>query len=363
MLKLSYRTASLYAPPQPSESATLFGVAALGVDLCVDLWGEAVPTVPHAAVFMPAFNQGGLIEAWLSADIAAGGADNKACMLSGGRCGALSYRHSEQMLFGSIALDDASFPAVDDRTGLQQATATAYQQIFELLDRLSFPALWRVWNFIPRINVVEHGSERYRQFNSARQQAFVRCGRTITGSVPAASALGSASGPLTIYFFAGRYAAQPIENPRQLSAYHYPREYGEKSPTFARASLVSLAGQEVLFVSGTASIVGHNTLHEHDVAAQTRELMINIEAVLSEANAAARQRRFSMQELVYKVYIRRREDYSIVVAEMQKSLGILPVAVYLQADICRADLLVEVEASGGHPVEMAIVASAEEKNT
>lgn len=268
-----------------------------------------------------------------------------------GQSGALRYRHDDQILFGSIALAEADF--VDDSSGtaLQKATDTAYRQIFELLDRLPFPHLWRIWNFIPQINAENAGIERYRQFNINRSAAFMRGRRAIEGDVPAASAVGS-TGALTIYFLAGCRAAVAIENPRQLSAYRYPSEYGPRSPIFARANLIALDDQELLFISGTASIVGHQTLHAGDVCAQTEELLLNIDAVLKATNDVAQRTKFTRTDLVYRVYLRHAEDFLPVRNALQNWLGATPRAVYLQADICRADLLVEVEASGGHFMEI-----------
>ncbi len=100
--------------------------------------------------------------------------------------------------------------------------------------------------------------------------------------MPAASALGFESGPLTICFFAAREAMPlAIENPRQVSAYKYPEDYGPRSPTFSRASAIELHGQTVLFISGTASIVGHQTMHAGDVVAQTQETIVNIKATVA----------------------------------------------------------------------------------
>ena len=44
----------------------------------------------------------------------------------------------------------------------------------------------------------------------------------------------------------------------------------------------------MLFVSGTASIVGHETQHRGDVVAQTRETLANLSSVLAEQCAMAR---------------------------------------------------------------------------
>jgi len=265
--------------------------------------------------------------------------------MQSGQQGAIRYRQSETLLYGSISLAD-----IADSTGapLQATTERAYRAIFDLLEALGYNAVLRFWNYFPAINQQTHGIERYRQFNIGRQDAFLAQGRAVIGNVPAACALGCASGDLHVAFLAARAHVIGIENPRQLAAYHYPSQYGPRSPTFSRAGLCKLSGRDLLFISGTASIVGHQTLHPGDVAAQTRECLHNISAVVAEANRLAPDAAFQLGQLAYKVYLRHPRDLAAVRAEMTHLIGASVAVIFLQADICRADLLVEIEASGGH---------------
>lgn len=268
-----------------------------------------------------------------------------------GQRGDIQYSHDDDVLFGVIALPETRFEAGTGNTPLRQATESAYRQVFALLDALRFPHPFRFWNYIADINAHSFGLERYRQFNLGRQDAFLAHGREVAGNVPAACALGSTHGPLTIAFLAGRVAPLSIENPRQTSAYEYPRQYGPRSPTFSRACLVRLGDEEVLFISGTASVVGHATLHPADVVAQTRETMTNIEAVLAEANRLSSQSGFDPANLHYKVYVRHPADLARIRAELTRCMGgAAPKAVYLQADVCRSDLLLEIEATAALPL-------------
>ena len=135
----------------------------------------------------------------------------------------------------------------------------------------------------------------------------------------------------------------PVENPRQVSAWRYPSQYGPRAPTFSRAALAYPKGQEALFVSGTASIVGHETLHAGDVAAQCRETVRNLECVVQEANRLARSRPpFALAGMTHRAYVRHARDADAVQRTLQPLLGGAPL-VCVQADICRSDLLVEVE--------------------
>ena len=284
---------------------------------------------PDVAVHMPVLaGSEALLEHWSSA-----------AQVRYGHCGAVRLAHTTDLTFGAIEAEEP--PDGAQRTGLETATEWVYRQVHAALEASGHAHLVRVWNYLPRINLETHGLERYRQFNIARQRALIASGRPVGGEVPAASALGSADGPLVVYFLAARRAPRCLENPRQVSAYHYPREYGERSPSFSRATLIEHAGRETLFISGTASIVGHRTLHAGDAAAQTRETLANIEALLGELPG------FTLQHLIYKIYVRHRPDLQTIRREVDAALGSGPARVYLQADVCRADLDVEIEAAGG----------------
>lgn len=265
--------------------------------------------------------------------------------------GLLQYRCAGSVLFGSLRIAEQDLPvgAAGRRgaSGLMRATEAGYREIFGLLRTSGFPHLVRVWNYLPRINALADGEERYRQFNAARKTAFMSAGHATTGSVPAACALGSEAGsPVSIYFLATCQVPVAIENPRQVSAYHYPPRYGAHSPLFARASVLPDAPGTNLFISGTASIVGHETRHHDDAAAQTRESLANIAAVVEETNRVVGAARYSMQALSFKVYVRRPGDLPAIQAEIARTLRPQAPIVYLRADVCREDLLVEIEANG-----------------
>jgi len=263
----------------------------------------------------------------------------------------VSYRFSDDLLFGSLRISeraiDAHNEAGNEAGALRRATEIAYQEIFDVLDATEHRHLIRIWNYFPEINAQAGGDERYRHFNSARQMAFRNSGRATMGTVPAACALGSPAGsPLSIYFLAARRPAKMIENPRQTSAYHYPPKFGRHSPIFSRACVWGGSDCARLFVSGTASIVGHETIHRGDVVAQTRETMVNIAALLEEANRVVGWSDYSLNDLKLKVYVRKPSDLPAIEATLSDLLNPAAPIVYVQADVCREDLLVEIEAVG-----------------
>ena len=270
-----------------------------------------------------------------------------------GKRGRIQYSLGADAVFARLSLTESELSSEQgEMSALHRATELAYREIFTLLDALGMPHLVRIWNYLPDINGEPHGSERYWQFNSARQDAFIACGRAVTGAVPAACGVGSPVGtPLVIYFLASSNAPTVIENPRQVSAYNYPPEYSPRSPTFSRACLSNFAGSPMLFISGTASIIGHETAHVGDAAAQTREAMRNIDALLQEANRlAAAPARFTIESLWFKAYVRRAADLAAIKTELHAALGASAQVLYLEADLCRRDLSIEIEATGVYPV-------------
>ncbi|MBB3637373.1 chorismate transformation enzyme, FkbO/Hyg5 family [Variovorax atrisoli] len=294
---------------------------------------------PHGVAWMPTVNARVLSDGGAMADVwHASGA-----RIESGTTGIARWRTDGHWLLGAIDLDESA-----EKQGLAELAHRAYRDLFKTLDQAGTPHLQRIWNYLPQINADGGGLERYRQFNLGRQEAFLEAGRAAFEGAPAACALGIHQGALSIRFLAGQRAPLPVENPRQVSAYRYPETYGPRSPTFSRAALADIGGGSIaLFISGTASIVGHETVHHGDVQEQTRETLRNLQAVVEAANARC-SAKFSLSALDSVVYVRHPSDTATVRAIIEETLGsdapMARHAVYLEADICRSDLLVEIEA-------------------
>jgi chorismate lyase/3-hydroxybenzoate synthase len=244
---------------------------------------------------------------------------------------------NEDIFFGHLSFQDN---AAED---LGEVALRAFSGIFEFLQRSNYANLIRVWNYFPEINAIENNMERYRSFSIGRHEAFVRYQKKVEDS-PAACALGSHGGSLVIYFIATRSPGLQIENPRQVSAYNYPEQYGPRSPTFSRATLAFQNAAPTLFISGTASILGHETVYPSSVSLQTRETLVNIRTVIAQAALKGFAPVDFATGLALKVYVRHAEDFAEVVNIIQEEFGKPAELIVLQADICRADLLVEIEA-------------------
>lgn len=255
-----------------------------------------------------------------------------------GTSGPIRYVEDGEHLAASIEVDERRFG------GLLEATEAAYLGMLGLHADSPYRHVWRVWNIVAAINEGRGDEERYRQFCLGRARAFAAVpNHSPVVAYPAASAVGKTSGSrsLQVCWIAGREPGVAIENPRQLSAYHYPRRYGPAAPSFSRAMVVP---GPMFLISGTSSIVGHASLHDEDIGAQLRETLVNLDTLLDRARASGRieSARMGGSSLV-KAYVRRRGDAERVRDELRDHLGESVPVLIVAADICRSELLIEIE--------------------
>jgi enamine deaminase RidA (YjgF/YER057c/UK114 family) len=224
---------------------------------------------------------------------------------------------------------------------------------------VEFDQIIRTWLYLGDIVGAEGETQRYKELNRARSDYFRnhQFGRglvppTQQGTVyPASTGIGTDNHDVVmscIAFATDRddIVAVPLENPRQTAAFDYSEHYSPKSPQFARAMALSCGHFSTIFVSGTASITDSETQHVDDVAAQTTETLDNIEALIGEQNLARHGLPglgTSLEGLAFaRVYIKYPQDHAQVRAICEARLGELPI-IYAIADVCRDDLLVEIE--------------------
>ncbi len=166
----------------------------------------------------------------------------------------INYAINGEVMFGSIRLEESELLHID------HASFRTYVRIDRLMQKLGYPCWQRVWIYMADITKGEGDAERYRQFSLGRHRALsLKPGFEL--NLPAATAIGTHGSGLDIYFIAGKAPGIQVENPRQVSAFSYPREYGPRSPSFSRATLRKWADGAHLYGSGTASIVGQASPH------------------------------------------------------------------------------------------------------
>lgn len=227
---------------------------------------------------------------------------------------------------------------------LAARTESLYRRV---LDAARDQHLYRIWNYVPEINADSGGLENYRAFCQGRSLAFERTlGGDFQSWLPAASAVGCNADRIELIFAAGELAPAHFENPEQIPAYHYPSEHGPRAPSFARATVATDGKRTWTFISGTSAIKGHETIAPGALDAQLECTLDNLRLIAKKAGlgddvgAQGERRRY------FKVYLRHATAFAAARARLEQSL-LRPndTVTYLQADICRAALQVEIEAT------------------
>jgi enamine deaminase RidA (YjgF/YER057c/UK114 family) len=238
----------------------------------------------------------------------------------------------------------AGFAASEPGMDLEEASGDLYRRLFAAAAGYR---IYRIWNYVPRINAVVRGMENYRRFCRGRSLAFeAEHGRGFERMLPAASAVGAPAGPLAVAFVAGRAEPRHFENPLQTPAFAYPAEYGPRPPSFARATSVAIGRERRVFISGTAAIRGHASVAVGDLEGQVDCTVENLGLIEEATGVKQRPGETSCWQRAFKVFLRNPADLRTARSRLERGLFRPGDAVcYIQTDICRADLLVEIEAT------------------
>jgi chorismate lyase/3-hydroxybenzoate synthase len=251
----------------------------------------------------------------------------------------LRFAQGEQLTMGHIALD------LRETGTMRESSRIAYDILQTYLQQSPHQWPLKIWNYIPGINQGSGDEELYRQFCLGRADA-VLIDPGDRPPLPAATAIGSPAGEraLQVYFLAAALPGLDVENPRQVSAWRYPRQYGPRSPLFSRGTILRLNGSQQFLISGTASVVGHQTHHENQVANQLSESLRNVQSLLEEGYRLTGDSHAKLDEQgLLKVYIRNRGDLDLIRRTLEAEAPAEIPRIYLEGDICRENLLTEID--------------------
>lgn len=210
----------------------------------------------------------------------------------------------------------------------------------------SFGDVCRTWFYLDDI------LSWYDEFNLARNEVFTQLGLlngARPGVIPASTGIRGRNPRghqctldlLAVKARPGReISVTMLHNPLQNEA----PEYGS---AFSRGLTVASEGSQTLFVSGTASIdEAGATIHPGDFDRQTGRTLDNIESLLASRGAV-------MSDICQATaFVKRREDGRRLLSILNaRGLGDLPLICTVD-DICRDDLLVEIDASAVIPADL-----------
>lgn len=265
----------------------------------------------------------------------------------------LCYRQLNGVAY--ITLQDAAVKRLflggilskDLETSIAEQSKEVFSTIKEIMELEAMPvnSIVRQWNYIEKITAYdEQERQHYQAFNDARS-LFYDPVEWIHG-FPAATGIGTQWGGVMIDLNATlaynvETVITPIDNPLQVAAHAYsqtlllgePDEqlHCKTTPKFERAKQVTQCGDGVLYVSGTAAIRGEQSLLDVGIEEQTRITLENIDVLIGSHPLCA-----------IRVYLKNAQELKQAQGVIEECCPGLPAA-YLLADVCREELLIEIE--------------------
>ena len=257
----------------------------------------------------------------------------------------LFKRDDTEILVGTVQ-DNAS-------KNCRENSENVFGAFGKLLDNFDFPvySIIRQWNYLEDILGFDGEEQRYQEFNNVRSVFYSEHFKK-TG-YPAATGIGMNRGGVMIEFVAlntEKAHTKPLDNPEQIAAHGYSEKVlvGGKTctkttPKFERARYLEMFDKKLIFISGTASIRGEKTVGIGDAEEQTVVTIENIQRLYSpDILAQLPDNNLQAKYGHARVYVKNRKDFALIKKTFKRYYGNLPV-VYIIADICRDDLLVEIE--------------------
>lgn len=251
------------------------------------------------------------------------------------------------------------FYGFDSQT--DKAANIAFEKLKSFLEinDFTFDNLIRQWNYIG--NILEEKKvggkhlQNYQVFNEVRNTYYTNNKQEL--NYPAATGIGMIGEGIVIDAIAVKTCERniPIQSPIQQDAYVYEQKFlkGEslntkpkKTPLFDRARLLFDTENAELYVSGTASIKGQETIDADNVFKQTDNTIQCIEELCDIKNIKQKCVDFKAEKRIYKrvrVYVKPLQ-YTPALEEKIRSQYRNASLNIVSADICRDDLLIEIEA-------------------
>ena len=243
-------------------------------------------------------------------------------------------------------------------TDIFSQSIEAFEQMQSILkaEKMDFSDIVRQWNFIEKIVCFSDSNQHYQIFNDVRSAFY--SDSNFTNGYPAATGIGMETGGIVIDFIAVKGSQNlsviPISSPVQSNAHQYSKDVLAQNlltksmkvttPKFERAKAVMIENNCLVYISGTAAIKGEFSVGSSDTENQTVFTLDSIYKLVTKENLQKHDIS-TLSDLIpcyFRVYIKNPSDYPAIKSVCDKYLDNIKI-VYIQADICRPELLVEIE--------------------
>lgn len=274
------------------------------------------------------------------------------------------YGYQVNLPYITIASDSYKYMFLSGIVGnvlqdsIRMQALSVFQQVSNLLKEEGFSVsdIIRQWNYIEHITQYDaDGHQHYQDFNEVRSHFYADA--VWENGYPAATGIGTECGGVMVdmdLLQCDERVCQidKVDNPCQVAAYQYSQsmllgksDFGQKeTPKFERAKMVWRQGEGLIYLSGTAAISGEVSIEAQEVVKQLDMTLNNLASLLSKENLknVSQQTVTEVQLLYVRVYVKHRHDAPLVKRKLTAYYPTLP-AIYTIADICRSELLLEIE--------------------
>lgn len=237
-----------------------------------------------------------------------------------------------------------------------------FQELQKILDKNRFPinSIFRQWAFIGNILELNDGIQNYQKYNNLRAELYSKT--QWKKGYPCATAIGIKSDALNISIIAKRghlnYDEYNLLNPLQIKPFKYNNKIlissnpNNKPPLFERGKIICTEDNISFYISGTSSIRGQTTIGNNDIILQTKITIENIKTLLNpfEIQKKIKPNYFEkikkinlMKSFSYlRIYLQDLKNINLIKPFILEEFDSVPT-IYLEADICRQDLSIEIE--------------------
>lgn len=248
-------------------------------------------------------------------------------------------------------------PSSNHSLPISQQSTDIFSKLQSILYKHNFTIgdIIRQWNYIGNITGCNNNEQIYQIYNNSRSQFYQKS--LWPNGYPAATGIGAQFNGLIVSCIAlksinsNSQKVYPLNNPLQIAAHSYSKEVLigstqtslKETPKFERAKLIDFANNIYCFISGTASIRGEYSTHIQSPKKQTELTLSNIEYLISSENLRQNScPNVSLKICNLRVYIKNKAHYQIIRETVEERFPSIPT-IYLFTDICRQELLVEIE--------------------
>lgn len=261
-------------------------------------------------------------------------------------------KDSKRVFIGGVMAD-----SLDHSIRIQSDIAFSKIEKIFIEENIPINSIVRQWNYIEQITKINNGRQHYQEFNDSRS-IFYSLTEWKNG-YPAATGIGTLFGGIMLdldalyYFEEQKKNIYPLDNTLQIAAFSYSKDVllgkddeelkVKTTPKFERAKLIY--DQGLVYISGTAAIRGEKSLEGVGIEKQTITTLENIEYLISLTTLKS-----AVAELVntdarlksIRIYLKTVEMLNSARDIISDRYPDLP-AIYVLADVCRDELLIEIE--------------------